>query len=108
RVAAAVGGSLRVGDEEEVEVRAVSTDGRRVRRGDLFVALSGERSDGHAFVQQAFDAGASGAMVSSTWDEPEDVSASRLVDVADTGRALLDLAADERSAMDARVVGVTG
>lgn len=41
----------------------VSTDTRTIRPGDLFVALEGEKFDGHAFLQAAFDAGAKGAIV---------------------------------------------
>ena len=42
---------------------AVSTDTRTIRPGDLFVALRGERFDGHDFVAQALAAGAGGAVV---------------------------------------------
>ena len=47
----------------ETLVRGLSTDSRRVERGDLFVALRGERFDGHAFVDQAAQAGASGVVL---------------------------------------------
>jgi UDP-N-acetylmuramoyl-tripeptide--D-alanyl-D-alanine ligase len=43
----------------------VSTDSRSLRSGDLFVALRGERFDGHAFPTQAKSTGASAAMVDS-------------------------------------------
>jgi UDP-N-acetylmuramoyl-tripeptide--D-alanyl-D-alanine ligase len=41
----------------------VSTDSRKVKPGDVFVALRGERFDGHTFVAAAFAAGAAGAVV---------------------------------------------
>ena len=41
----------------------VSIDTRSLRPGDLFVALQGERGDGHAFVGEALAKGAAGAMV---------------------------------------------
>ena len=98
-VAAAVGGSLRDGD---VRVSSVVTDSRQAIPGALFVALRGEHEDGHAFVHDAFARGATAALV----DRP---TPGTVVEVADTGRALLDLAADERSRMrDVRVLGITG
>jgi UDP-N-acetylmuramoyl-tripeptide--D-alanyl-D-alanine ligase len=69
----------------------VSTDTRSIRPGDLFVALRGERFDGHAFLDAAFAAGAVAAMV----DERAHVvrpDASLLI-VADTRLGLGRLAA---------------
>jgi UDP-N-acetylmuramoyl-tripeptide--D-alanyl-D-alanine ligase len=81
----------------------VTIDSREVRPGDLFVALSGEHADGHDFVSAAFGAGAAGALV----QRGEDHGGPAVV-VADTGRALLDLAANERRGLRATVVGITG
>src|SRR5206468_1940516 len=71
-----------------------------------FVALAGENGDGHAFVRRALESGAAGALVRR--DRPVDADGFRLIDVADTGRALLDLARDERLALRATVIGITG
>ena len=60
-VAQAVGGSLVEADPEAV-VTHVCSDSRSVRPGSLFVALAGERVDGHDFAQQARDAGAVGIL----------------------------------------------
>lgn len=98
-IASAVRGELRGPD---AVVSAVATDSRAVAPGDLFVAIAGERVDGHDFVAEAFERGAAAALV----DRPVVGTA---IEVTDTGRALLDLASDERARMtDARVVGVTG
>jgi UDP-N-acetylmuramoyl-tripeptide--D-alanyl-D-alanine ligase len=99
-VAEAVGGRLR-GDDAIVSV--VETDSRRIERGALFVALRGPRSDGHDFVSEALASGAAAALVQTGGFD------GSAIEVADTGRALLELAADERRRMpDTRVVGVTG
>jgi UDP-N-acetylmuramoyl-tripeptide--D-alanyl-D-alanine ligase len=89
-----------------VTVTGVAIDSRSLRPGDLFVALSGERNDGHRFVPAALAAGAAGAIVEQGRDLP--VDRARLVEVPDTGRALLALAGDERASMTALVVGITG
>src|SRR5512141_2885499 len=44
-------------------IRQISTDSRAIRRGDLFVALKGDRFDGHSFVAQAAAAGAAAVLV---------------------------------------------
>ena len=52
------------------EVTGVTFDSREVGAGDLFVAMPGTASDGHAFVTQAFASGASAALVSKPVDGP--------------------------------------
>jgi UDP-N-acetylmuramoyl-tripeptide--D-alanyl-D-alanine ligase len=103
-IARVVEGTL---EGDDVEVRSVSTDSRAVEAGGVFVALPGERTDGHRFVEVAFAAGAAAAIVG----EHEGGSLGPmgpLVHVSSTPEALLRFAADERAAMDATVVGITG
>jgi len=84
----------------------VITDSRLAGPGDLFVALKGERHDGHDFLGDAIGRGAAGVIVSRTLDEiPSGVSAFH---VTDTLIALQQLASYWRSKHDVRVVGVTG
>jgi UDP-N-acetylmuramoyl-tripeptide--D-alanyl-D-alanine ligase len=99
-IATAVGGTLRGPDGV---AKAAATDSRSVTPGTVFVALAGERLDGHDFVEDALARGAIAAVVHRPgFDVPA-------IEVADTGRALLDLAADERGRMtNTRVVGITG
>ena len=99
-VAGAVEGRLWGGD---ASFAAVSTDSRHLAPGELFVALSGPRFDGHDFVGQAAVHGAVAAVVS----RPVDVAMPCLV-VGDTRIALGRLAALWRSAARAQVVAVTG
>ena len=100
-VARAVGG-LFLGQDSEVST--VATDSRLVERGALFVALPGTRTDGGKFVAEAFDNGASGALVRDGLD----VDAGPAVWVRSTSDALVRLAADERSRSQATVVGIAG
>lgn len=82
----------------------VTTDSRQIQPGDLFVALRGEKFDGHQFAQAALDAGAAAVMV----DEQGAAGITPAVVVADTRLALGRLAAYWRRQMPARIVGVTG
>lgn len=107
-VARAVEGSL---EGDDVEVLSVSTDSRDVAVGSLFIALPGERTDGHRFVETAFAAGAVAAVVDEALDATTDVARAAsgpVVRVGSTSEALMRLAAAERGSMTATVVGITG
>ncbi|MGR6330167.1 UDP-N-acetylmuramoyl-tripeptide--D-alanyl-D-alanine ligase [Sphingomonas sp. XXL09] len=82
-------------------VTGVAFDSREVGPGDLFVALTGESTDGHRFLDQAFAQGAAGAIVSQETPHPH-------VRVADTAAALNDLGRAARARMAGVVIGVTG
>ena len=87
-------------------VSGLSIDTRTLKRGDLFVALKGDNRDGHAFVQQALEKGAGGALVS---ERPKTSQAKDpILAVAHTLRALEDLGRESRKRTDARIVAVTG
>ena len=101
-VARAVEGSL---EGDDVEVRSVSTDSREVTEGSLFIALAGDRTDGHRFVDEAYAGGAAGAIVGEAVDG---AVPGPVVRVHSTSEALMRLAADERRSMTATVVGITG
>ncbi len=84
----------------------VEIDSRRVREGDLFVAIKGDRFDGHEFVAHAIAHGAAAALVSH---KPGIMPAhAPLVTVADTLKGLEGLARFARRRSQAKVVGVTG
>jgi UDP-N-acetylmuramoyl-tripeptide--D-alanyl-D-alanine ligase len=84
-----------------------SVDSRRVAPGSLYVALRGERVDGHAFIADALHAGAVGALVARPVDLSDQADAA-IIQVADPLAALQSLAAWWRSRHAVRVVGITG
>ena len=86
----------------------VSIDSRTVAAGDLFVAIKGPSHDGHAFVGDAFAAGAVAAIVSGSADAFRDADSNTLLRVGDTMTALEDLARAARARSAARIAGVTG
>jgi UDP-N-acetylmuramoyl-tripeptide--D-alanyl-D-alanine ligase len=83
------------------EVSGVTFDSREVGPGDLFVAMPGTVHDGHQFVDAAFAAGASGAIVSQPVDGPH-------VLVEDTFAALQALGRASRERSRATIMGITG
>lgn len=82
---------------------AVSKDSRDIAGGSLYVAIKGDRFDGHEFVEQANAAGASGALVS----ELQSVQLPQ-IRVNDTRLALGELAAYWRGRFTGKLVGITG
>ncbi len=87
----------------ETEIAGVAIDSRRVRPGNLFVALPGERADGHEFVDAARTAGAAAALV----EHSVPCALPQLL-VADCTRALGEIARRWRLCCPARVVAITG
>lgn len=96
-IAAATGGEA----SRDFVAGGVTFDSREVGPGDLFLALTGEETDGHRFLDGAFANGAAGAVVSRAVAHPA-------VRVADTMAALEDLGRAARARVDATVIGVTG
>ena len=96
-VAAATGGTAR----GRFEASGITFDSREVRPGDLFVAMPGSAHDGHRFVDQAFTAGAAGALVANPVEGPH-------VLVDDVAVALEALGRAARDRCSARVIGITG
>ena len=72
----------------ELEALGYSIDSRTLAAGDLFFAVRGERMDGHDYVEAALKAGAIAAVVSRSWeapDEPERVDPCKLLWVPENG-----------------------
>ncbi len=103
--------------EDQMPVGGIRTDSRKIEPGELFLALKGERFDGHAFVEQALARTAAGVMVQKDWwreGKTKDRIRNSLfpnqavIVVNDTLRALGDLAGWWRQQHRARVVSLTG
>lgn len=83
----------------------VVTDTRTIERGDTFLALRGERFDGHDYVAQAVSKGAAAVILE---DPAARVAGIPALLVADTKRAYVALAAAARADFGGAVVGITG
>jgi UDP-N-acetylmuramoyl-tripeptide--D-alanyl-D-alanine ligase len=106
RLAEYAGGALSGGDAESA-ISRVSTDSRTLQRGDLFVPIRGENFDGHQFVEQAAQRGATGALVEQEWSGsvPETFA---LIRVADTLVGYQQIAAHYRKSLGLKVIAITG
>ncbi len=95
----------RLSGSENIMVSNISTDTRNMEKDSLFVAISGEKFDGHNFIEQAVQNGAVLVMAQEGKDIPDDIPA---VFVPDTVKALGRLASAYRDMFDIPVVAVTG
>jgi len=86
-------------------VTRLVTDSRSIRTGEFFVALRGERFDGHAFLGAVWEAGAAGALVSTVNSY---LNGMTQIEVPDTLAALQHLAKAYRSELPLKAIGVTG
>jgi UDP-N-acetylmuramoyl-tripeptide--D-alanyl-D-alanine ligase len=109
-IADATGGRVLSGSHDR-RIESVSIDSRTVAAGQLFVAIRGDRFDGHQFVAAALAAGAAGAVVSEATGGHEAGRGHQppsIVRVDDTTRALQDIAREIRRRSAAKVVAITG
>ena len=105
-VAAAARGRLVAGNPQ-TPIGRISIDSRSLVAGDFFVAIRGERFDGHTFVDEALRRGAIGVMTSEPVSLATD-SGPVIVQVGDTTAALQDVARWVRRKSGAKVVAITG
>ena len=86
------------------EAAGIVIDSRKVEPGDIFVAIRGERVDGHQFIREVFDKGAIAVVCE---EEPEELPGP-CIRVEDSLAALRQIAAFYREQMPIPIVGITG
>ncbi len=100
------GATLRQGDPSR-GVSVINSDSRTLRAGELFLALRGERFDGHAFVEQAASLGAAGAIVADDYTTALPAEFA-LISAPDPLLAYQRIAQAYRRSLPLRVIGITG
>ena len=93
-------------DNLDATVDGLDTDSRNIHPGSVFLPLSGERFDGHAYINSALEAGAAGCFTARERDSY--LPGKFYIKVANTQRALRDLAAWYLARFNIPVIGVTG
>lgn len=107
QIVRAVDGTFHTPDDSpewgKKEVQGVVIDNRKLQEGDLFVAMTGARVDGHRFIPDALAAGAVAALSEQELDVP-----GPYILVKDTAVALKELAAYYRSVLPTYIIGIVG
>lgn len=97
--------ALQVSIHLKADVTGVSIDTRTLQPGDIFIAIHGERMNGHVFLEEAFRKGAIAAIIS----EPNRWGAEHtIIQVSDTLQALYDMARYRREHVNAHYAAITG
>ncbi len=102
-------GRLLSGREDDI-IRRLSTDTRRIKGGELFVAIKGQRFDGHNFILDAVSRGAGGVLVQDGCiaNPKFKIPDVAFVSVADSVKALGGIAHCHRSRFNIPLIGITG
>jgi len=91
--------------EVSTAITGVSIDSRSVKNGNVFIAIKGERFNGHDFIRAAIRKGAVAVIVSKKIDSAGDRA---IICVGDTTKALGQIAAWHRARFDIPVIAITG
>ena len=89
----------------DADIERVETDSRKIQKGDLFIAIRGEKFDGHNFVKQVIEAGANLVIVEELIDG---VDKNRQIVVENSLKAFGKIGAYNRSLFNGKVIGLTG
>jgi UDP-N-acetylmuramoyl-L-alanyl-D-glutamate--2,6-diaminopimelate ligase len=91
----------------DIDIRDISYHSHRTQEGDLFVAISGAKTDGHHFIAESMQRGARAIIVEQMPPQPLDVP---VVSVADTRQALAQVSAEffSHPSREIQLVGITG
>ncbi len=89
---------------KDFSATGVSIDTRTLKKGEVYIALKGGALDGHDYVEAAFKAGATAAIVKEAFESPS----GPLLHVNDTMTALEKLGAAGRARSQAKIIAVTG
>lgn len=98
-------GGMAAGGNLEAKVTGVKIDTRNINSGDLFVAIPGERTDGHLYLKAAKEAGAIAALCEKTVEPVQGLS---IIQVENTVKALQMLAKSYRERFQIPIVALTG
>lgn len=100
-----------------LEITGISVDSRSINKGDMFVCIKGENYDGHDFIREAIDAGASGVLIS---DKKVELTRELLEGLSDKNyfvlflpgkdgkESLINIASKKTSCYPGKIIGITG
>ncbi|MBR1736739.1 MAG: hypothetical protein IJ736_06940 [Firmicutes bacterium] len=91
------------GNKKNAEISGISTDTRTIEKGQLFVAIRGDNFDGHKFLNMAYEKGAAAIITEEEYDLD-----CAVIKVADSRKALGDIARYYIGLFDIPVVAITG
>ncbi|MBU5482986.1 UDP-N-acetylmuramoyl-tripeptide--D-alanyl-D-alanine ligase [Clostridium sp. MSJ-11] len=107
-VVKAINGKI-VKEGNSFKFNGVSTDTRKIEKGNIFFALKGENFNGNSYINDASDKGATLCIIDEIMFNEEKIKEyTSIIKVENTRKALLDLAEYYRSKLNIKIVGITG
>ena len=103
----ATAGKLISGDRK-TKVSHVCIDSRKLKKGELFIAIKGERFDGHNFIEEAIKKGAKAVIYQTQSPKTKITKNCSLIMVKDTIDALGDIAHYHRKSFNLPIIAITG
>jgi UDP-N-acetylmuramoyl-L-alanyl-D-glutamate--2,6-diaminopimelate ligase len=94
--------------DDDLDISGVSFDSNKIKKGFLFVALTGENTDGHKYIESALSHGAKALIVEKALDK--DYKGVTVIEVADSRLSLAIVSANffEHPTKDLTLIGITG
>ncbi|MCU0414071.1 MAG: UDP-N-acetylmuramoyl-tripeptide--D-alanyl-D-alanine ligase [Ignavibacteriaceae bacterium] len=96
------------GPDKLKTIKYISIDSRKIRPNTLFIAIKGNRFDGHNFVKDAVKNGAAAIVINKTRLNQFNNVSTPIITVKDTKRALGDIAKIWRKKLSTKIIGITG
>lgn len=94
--------------EPQNSVTGISIDTRTLNKGDIFIAIDGENTNGHLYIKSAFEKGAQAAIVKNVWAKSNVNGSHSFITADDTLKALQAWAKKQRETYNYKVVAITG
>lgn len=95
-----INGKTNLASDERINI--IKTDTRKVKKGDIFIALKGKKYDGHNYVEEAIKKGCSACIVE------KDINKDRCIKVSDTYKSLYDISNYKRNKYNIPLIAITG
>lgn len=92
----------------DADINKLSTDTRKIQKGNVFLALKGANFNGNEYAEKALMQGAEVCIIDEILFDTEKFKDKVVIKVADTKKALLDIAHGYRNKLGIKVVGITG
>lgn len=106
-IAKMLGGEISDPSKEDTLIEGISTDSRTISPNNLYIPLIGEVFDGRIFIKECENKGAAAFLIDKDFEINKNISIPYIL-VADTGKALRDLARAYRNELDIKIIGITG
>ncbi|MBM0046602.1 UDP-N-acetylmuramoyl-tripeptide--D-alanyl-D-alanine ligase [Anaerococcus sp. mt242] len=106
-IADMIDGEISDPSKKELFIEGISTDSRTISPANLYIPLIGDVFDGRIFIKECENKGAAAFIIDNDFEINKNITIP-FIKVADTAKALRDLATAYRNELDIKIIGITG